>query len=198
VTLFYFLLNKNLFPVPKMKTSTSSTLRRNLNIAAGFTLGEMLVLLGIIAILVALLIPKIFHAIVESQVSKTVEIIKIMQSSPDSLDFAKDDIYNGKSYLDQPFSPCKFGEGRLLVVPACPTNAIPTADNSIFDLGGGRKSFGDRVIMFRVAVKEDIAKLLNGKMDDPGVLLGPDLSGQVKYTTPTNGVTLVSIYVAHK
>jgi len=191
-----------------------------------FTLIEMIGVLAVIAILAALLIPKIFEAINNSRINNaavsynTVKTaladhyakhgsllssngITMAVGGPGATNF--DNTLLTEGFLDKTFK-VKIGDGNSVVQVNTAAGLTATADpaNSAYDLDGSGPAQNDAaggvvVEALIFGVTENDAKDLNDRLD--GTSLGSgigtnDITGRVKYTTGAS--TTVRMYVTHR
>ncbi|HEU0009981.1 MAG TPA: type II secretion system protein [Verrucomicrobiae bacterium] len=191
-----------------------------------FTLIEMIGVLAVIAILAALLIPKIFEAINNARVNNAAvsyNSVKtaladhyakhgsllssngttIVVGGPGATNFDQTLLTEG--FMDKLFQ-VKIGDGhsQVEVNTALGTNVTATAANSAYDLdgsGAGQNDAAGGVVVEALigGVTENDAKDLNDRLD--GATLGSaigtdDAKGRVKYATGAS--TTVRIYVTHR
>jgi prepilin-type N-terminal cleavage/methylation domain-containing protein len=193
-----------------------------------FTLIEMIGVLAVIAILAALLIPKVFEAINNARINNAAVSYNTVKAavvdhyakfgsllSSNGLPFAVTDpaamnydaMLVTEGFLDKRFQ-VKIGNtnAHVSVTNALAAAATPAAIDAAYDLDGvnGNDAVGGVVVRAIIpGVTENDAKDLNDRLDGPalGVALGDangDLIGRVKYGPPSSGVTTVHIYVNHR
>jgi|SRR5881394_1994651 len=194
----------------------------------GFTLIEMIGVLAVIAILAALLVPKIFEAINNARVNNAAVSYNtaktaladhyakfgtmlssngtpIVAGVGESTNFDK--VLVAEAFMDKPFI-VKIGDGtgnRVEIIPAVTAATAVTAANAGFDLDGSGVAVNDApgsVVVWAVidGVTAGDAKDLNDRIDGPtlGVTTGADLKGRVKYADPAGGTTTVYMYISHR
>jgi prepilin-type N-terminal cleavage/methylation domain-containing protein len=194
----------------------------------GFTLIEMIGVLAVIAILAALLVPKIFEAINNARVNNAAVSYNtaktaladhyakfgtmlssngtpIVAGVGESTNFDK--VLVAEAFMDKPFI-VKIGDGtgnRVEIIPAVTAATAVTAANPAFDLDGSGVAVNDApgsVVVWAVieGVAAGDAKDLNDRIDGPtlGVTTGADLKGRVKYADPAGGTTTVYMYLSHR
>ncbi|HXI50324.1 MAG TPA: prepilin-type N-terminal cleavage/methylation domain-containing protein [Candidatus Saccharimonadales bacterium] len=194
----------------------------------GFTLIEMIGVLAVIAILAALLVPKIFEAINNARVNNAAVSYNtaktaladhyakfgtmlssngtpIVAGVGESTNFDK--VLVAEAFMDKPFI-VKIGDGtgnRVEIIPAVTAATAVTAANAAFDLDGSGVAVNDApgsVVVWAVieGVAAGDAKDLNDRIDGPtlGVNTGADLKGRVKYADPAGGTTTVYMYLSHR
>jgi prepilin-type N-terminal cleavage/methylation domain-containing protein len=194
----------------------------------GFTLIEMIGVLAVIAILAALLVPKIFEAINNARVNNAAVSYNtaktaladhyakfgtmlssngtpIVAGVGESTNFDK--VLVAEAFMDKPFI-VKIGDGtgnRVEIIPAVTAATAVTAANAAFDLDGSGVAVNDApgsVVVWAVieGVAAGDAKDLNDRIDGPtlGVTTGADLKGRVKYADPAGGTTTVYMYLSHR
>lgn len=189
-----------------------------------FTLIEMIGVLAVIAILAALLIPKIFEAINNARVNNAALSCNTVKTAIAD-HYAKfgtlltdngtnaltapvanfDRILLSEGFLDKPFQ-VKIGDGitnqaRLVASVAAAT--APAANNAAYDLDGTNAvndAIGGVVVeAYITGVSEADAKDLNDRLDGPslGTPIGTDdMIGRVKYAT--GDPTEVRVYLTHR
>jgi len=196
--------------------------------ATGFTLIEMIGVLAVMAILAALLIPKVFEAINNSRINNAAVSYNTVKTAltdhyakfgslvssngttiipgvGESLVFDKVLLMEG--FLDKPFR-VKIGDGtgnHIEIVPGLATNVVSTTINAAYDLDSAGVAndagpVGAAVVQAVITgVTENDAKDLNDRLD--GTTLGSALG-----TDDTKGrvkyaattPTTVYIYVTHR
>jgi len=194
----------------------------------GFTLIEMIGVLAVIAILAALLVPKIFEAINNARVNNAAVSYNtaktaladhyakfgtmlssngtpIVAGVGEATNFDK--VLVAEAFMDKPFI-VKIGDGtgnRVEIIPAVTAATAVTAANAAFDLDGSGVAVNDApgsVVVWAVieGVAAGDAKDLNDRIDGPtlGVTTGADLKGRVKYADPAGGTTTVYMYLSHR
>src|SRR5262245_38139366 len=195
-----------------MKIQTQSPRTR------GFTLIEMIGVLAVIAILAALLVPKIFEAINNARVNNAAVSYNTAKTaladhyakfgtmlssngapltagSGEAMNFDK--VLVSEGFMDKPFI-VKIGDGvtnHVEIVASAGTNAV-TAINAAYDLDGSGAALNDaagsvvvQAVIYGVAAGD--AKDLNDRIDGAtlGVSTGDDLKGRVKYADPAGATT---------
>jgi prepilin-type N-terminal cleavage/methylation domain-containing protein len=207
----------------KMKLVTSQAAKRA---AQGFTLIEMIGVLAVIAILAAVLIPKVFEAINNSKVNNAAmscQTVKtalvdhyakygsLLSSNGVTLTTAQagdfDTVLLKEGFLDKPFE-CKISTDANVRVAATNTMLVtdaPTVANQSFALSGDvavNDAVGSVVAVAIIpGVTESDAKDLNDRIDGttlgvPLNTVGGDLKGRVKYATAAT--TTVYVYLTHR
>lgn len=206
-----------------MKTQIQPSLR-----SRGFTLIEMIGVLAVIAILAALLVPKIFEAINNARVNNAAVSyntaktaladhyakfgtllssngVPIVAGQNQSTNLDK--VLVAEGFMDKPFI-VKIGDGlqnRVEVVPAVTAATAVDGNNAAFDLDGSGVAANDAAgsvvvwgVIYGVAAGD--AKDLNDRIDGAtlGVTTGDDLKGRVKYVDPAGGTTTVYMYMSHR
>jgi len=182
-----------------MKTSKQMNQKRT-----AFTLIEMVGVLAVIAILMALLVPKIFAAINESRFSNTVASVNAVKAASMSYFAAVGDFTNSSAfdavllkgnYLEREFA-CKVGAtNQVRVVTAVGTTAGTTG---VYDLDGegANVPVGAMVVEIVIGpVSEADAWELSKRIDGEGKM-SPKTSDTKGRVTWANSV--VSIYLGHK
>lgn len=193
-----------------MKTNTKNVANH------GFTLIEMVGVLAVIAILAALLVPKIFAAINDSRISSAVSSVNACKTAtmtyfgktaafPETNSF--DGVLVGEKLMDQLLN-CKIAEtsSAAAVVPIAIT-AVGSLDGkgTGFSLDGTTCITGVKVVYVKLAgVTASDAKELSRRIDGDDVTLTPadenaaDFLGRVTHEATSTGTTDVYIYLAHK
>ena len=194
--------------------------------AGAFTLIEMIGVLAVIAILAALLIPKVFEAINNSRINNAAVSYNTVKTALTD-HYAKygtilssngvamvvtdtgatnyDKTLLSEAFLDKPFV-VKIGDGtgnHIEAVAGAGVTAV-TAINSAYDLDGSGAAVNDAnpgsVVVQAVitGVDENDARDLNNRLDGTalGTTSGADLLGRVKYAGTFP--TTVYIYVNHR
>ena len=190
------------------------------NHRAGFTLIEMVGVLAVIAILAALLVPKIFAAINESRLNNTLGSINTCKTaaiqyftkngafpSTDTLNF--DATLLSEGFLDKVF------EVKLSTAADCEVKATTATGageggsdgNGHFDLDGNTATIdvpeNASVVQVKIDnVKPEDARELSLRIDGADMSAADtttaDKKGRVAYAAPDAGVTTVYVYLAHK
>jgi prepilin-type N-terminal cleavage/methylation domain-containing protein len=193
--------------------------------ASGFTLIEMIGVLAVIAILAALLIPKIFEAINNARINNaaiSVQTVKtaiadhyakfgsLASSNGVSLttlpvaDF--DVIMLNEGFLDKPFATKLTLTNEIQLVAGLATGATPTGVDSAYDLDGtAGNDAGPATATVVEAVISGItandAWELSKRIDGDGLSQADsataDLRGRVKYAVPSAN-TEVHVYLTHR
>ena len=189
------------------------------NKRAGFTLIEMVGVLAVIAILAALLVPKIFAAINESRLNNALGSINTCKTAAiqyftknGSFPNANTPDFDGtllsQGFLDKALE-VKLGTSADCTV-VLTTSAGATAggsdDKGRFDLDGdGTADVPEGASVVQVVlneVKPEDAYELSLRIDGAGMsesdTTKADKKGRVAYDTPQNGKTTVYVYLAHK
>jgi len=194
----------------------------------GFTLIEMIGVLAVIAILAALLVPKIFEAINNARVNNAAVSYNtaktaladhyakygtmlssngtpITVGAGESLNFDKVLVTEG--FMDKPFI-VKIGDGvtnHVEVMAAATAATAVTAANTAYDLDGSGTTPNDcagsvvvQAVIYGVAAGD--AKDLNDRIDGEalGATTAPDLKGRVKYAADGSGTMTVYMYMSHR
>jgi prepilin-type N-terminal cleavage/methylation domain-containing protein len=192
-----------------------------------FTLIEMIGVLAVIAILAALLIPKIFEAINNARVNNAAVSYNTVKSAladhyakfgslvssngaiitagiGESTNF--DRVLITEGFTDKPFQVKIAGGGTNSYVRLVPALGLVAADtvNASYDLdrsGAINDAVGGVVVeAVIVGATEADAKDLNDRLDGPtlGTAIGTDDTfGRVKYATSTSSTT-IHIYITHR
>ncbi len=202
-----------------MKTSVNNRRR-------GFTLIEMVGVLAVIAILAALLIPKIFAAINESRLNNAVTSYNSVKSAA-MMYFGKYGVFGiqgggqltTNSYnwdatvllpeglVEKPFLT-KVGTNNFVAVVPCSNAgaAVTAAADGTFALAGGTTNTagsGQWVVeaVFQGVASDDAAQLAQ-RIDGPNPIFTSSssnhLSGRVKYDFGGANMGDVYVYIAHK
>lgn len=197
----------------------------NLRRRSGFTLIEMIGVLAIIAVLAALLIPRIFSAINESRVNGAALSYNSLKSAAITY-FGKygrfgdatgnaftntSSITNWDStvllaggFIEKPFETKLGTASNIQVRDAATSVTASSADNAAYNLDGtGTANDATGAVVLQAvlfSVAEDDARELNNKIDGTslGTATGADLNGRVKYGAASGGLTDVYVYIAHK
>src|SRR5947207_2239416 len=191
-----------------------------------FSLIEMIGVLAVIAILAAMLIPKIFEAINNSRVNNAAVSYNSVKTaladhyakwgsllSSNGVAFTTatlaistnlDKVLVAEGFMDKPFQ-VKIGTTNttVWVVDALAAGTAATPANAAYDLDGGgavNDALGGVVVEAVITgVSENDAKDLNDRLDGEslGSAIGvDDTKGRVKYAT--GATTTVLIYVTHR
>lgn len=179
----------------------------------------MVGVLAVIAILAALLVPKIFAAINDSRISSAVSSVNACKTAtmtyfgktaafPTTNSF--DGVLVGEKLMDQVLS-CKIAEASsaAIVGPITAAAAITdvAGDGTCFSLDGTTPITGVKVVYIKLGgVSPADAKELSRRIDGDDVTLTPvdeaaaDKLGRVTHAAAdaTTGLTDVYIYLAHK
>lgn len=190
-----------------------------LNTTHGFTLIEMVGVLAVIAILAALLVPKIFAAINDSRFSNTVASLNSVKTA--SMDYfgkkgnfpATDATFDKtlvtENCLERPLA-CKLAETSanaetLALVTCADLTAVTTAiaaNGGAYALDGTAPITGSEVVqckLVKVAMSDayELSRRMDGPDNSEPDLTKPDSKGRVVYAVDATGTT-VYVYVAHK
>jgi prepilin-type N-terminal cleavage/methylation domain-containing protein len=184
------------------------------NPRSGFTLIEMVGVLAVIAILAALLVPKIFAAIEESRYTNAVGSLNSVKAA--TMDYfsknggfspisAFDQVLISAGYLETPFKT-RIGTGWACEVITA--SGDPQDGEGQYDLDGdGTEDITDQnVVQCKISgVNASDALELSKRLDGGDAITGmselsagADVKGRVVYKKPTDGKTDVYIYIAHK
>ena len=187
---------------------------RNNNQRSGFTLIEMVGVLAVIAVLAALLVPKIFAAIQESKYSNTIGSINSVKSATMNY-FTKNSAFavDGATKFDQKLITAGQLENPFTakVGTAWECNAIAAATAGVADGNRFSKLDGDAlaadgtVVQCKVtdvsgADAWELSKRIDGADMSAADKTALDDEGRVIYAAPdgTTGLTTVYFYIAHK
>jgi type II secretory pathway pseudopilin PulG len=197
-----------------MNAADTLTARGRRQIGA-FTLIEMIGVLAVIAILVAVLIPKVANAISDSRISSTVESYETLRgaaqahicqyyaynvlfttnATPAELANWDTGVLIPEGLMDQPFT-AKIGKGQVLQVVAGGGNA-----GNGYKLDGTNNlttgnAYSVECVISNVVEQDayDIATRLNGRLAPAGP--GNLTTGCVEYLVVTNGTGTLYLYVA--
>lgn len=182
-----------------MKTSVNNQRR-------GFTLIEMVGVLAVIAILAALLVPKIFAAINESRFSNTVASINSVKAAcmghfgktgnlGTNVGAGFDAELISAGQLERPFAT-KIGVSWAV-------SLSPLVSSNTFKLDGLTPITGSKVAFVEIAGVDakdalELSKRIDGDTLSETASTTADANGRVLYTLPVAGVTDVLIYLADK
>lgn len=188
----------------KVITNINKNMKRS---ARGFTLIEMVGVLAVIAILAALLVPKIFSAINDSRFSSTVSTLNSCKTATMSY-FGKvgqftttnnfDAVLVSGDYLERPFA-AKLGTGGSMQVVAGPGGA-----GAGYALDGVTSATTNSMVVqcvitsVPIADAVELSKRIDGDSLSASNLTAADNSGRVVYAAPSGGNTDVYVYMAHK
>jgi prepilin-type N-terminal cleavage/methylation domain-containing protein len=207
-----------------MKISITGQNRKNYR---GFTLIEMIGVLAVIAILAAILIPKVFEAINSARINNATESIQTVKTAvadhyakygnlacsnttPLTAGSAQfDAVLVGEGFLDKLFiakisSAAASSAGtRVQLTPAITT--APDTSNAAYALGGNtavNDATGSFVVQAVLpSVMESDARDLSLRLDGDSMstALGTaDTVGRVKYALPSSGLANVLVYITHR
>lgn len=181
------------------------------NPRSGFTLIEMVGVLAVIAILAALLVPKIFAAIEESRYTNAVGSLNSVKAA--TMDYfsknggfatttAFDQALITAGYLETPFKT-RIGTGWACEV----ITASGLAENGLgkYDLDGDGTAdvTTQNVVQCKIAGVNasdayELSRRLDGDNMSESDLTKKDIEGRVVYAAPVAGKTDVYVYIAHK
>ena len=189
----------------------------------GFTLIEMIGVLAVIAILAALLIPKVFNAISSARInnaSVSIETIKTATADhygkygsltalwgtnnlPLSISDYCSQVLIPEALIDKPFA-VKIGTNAVIQVVA-PQSSSGSGGWYSLDGSGSNSVAGATAIVEAVisGVAAQDAKDLNDQVDGVTPLGVPDLvsadtKGRVEYAAPSGGLTTVYVYISSR
>jgi prepilin-type N-terminal cleavage/methylation domain-containing protein len=184
------------------------TNKQNKQYRLGFTLIEMVGVLAVIAILAALLVPKIFAAIDESRYNNTVASINSVKAATMSY-FGKQGSFPSATnnfdqtlitdgYLETPFTPRIGASPDLLVALAA---SVPTPGFNKLD--GTSKAADGTVVYISLgsipaADAWELSKRIDGVDMSAADNASADDEGRVIYAEPASGKATVNVYMAHK
>ncbi len=196
----------------KLNTNINNSTKRS---ARGFTLIEMVGVLAVIAILAALLVPKIFQAINDSKLSSTVSTLNTCKTATMSYyaqtnkftiaeDFDK--VLMASNLLDSVFQ-CK-------VADSCKMHVVKSGgpDTTVgYNLDGAANTTLNAAVVecvltgVSIADAIELSKRIDGEATAANALSKSDatvddLKGRVEYKAPASGATTtdVYVYIAHK
>ena len=189
------------------------------NHRAGFTLIEMVGVLAVIAILAALLVPKIFAAINESRLNNTIGSINTCKTAaiqyftkngafPSSNTENFDATLLSEGFLDKEFEVKLSTKADCEVKVATATGAGEGGSdgNGRYNLDGlsdPEVPANASVVQVKIDnVKPEDARELSLRIDGADMSAADtttaDKKGRVAYGTPSAGSTTVYVYLAHK
>lgn len=194
--------------------------------ASGFTLIEMIGVLAVIAILAALLIPKIFEAINNARINNAAITIGTCKSAVAD-HYAKygslastngtavtlphpgfDVALLQEGFLDKPFSVkiSSVATNTVQLVQGLAPAATPTGTDASYDLdGAGGNDAGPatatvvEAVIYGVNANDawELSKRIDGEALSEANAATADLEGRVKYGTPSAN-TEVHVYLTHR
>lgn len=193
---------------------------------SGFTLIEMIGVLAVIAILAALLIPKIFEAINNARINNAcISINTVKTALADhyakygSLNSSNgvsvtapianfDGILLTEGFIDKPFETKVSTTNDVAIVQGLAPATVATGSNAAYDLdgtgtandAGPATAVVVESIMQNVSANDavEISKRLDGdNLSEPDAATA-DIRGRVKYAVPSGGVTTVHVYLTHR
>jgi prepilin-type N-terminal cleavage/methylation domain-containing protein len=208
----------------KIRTSPAN---RAIN-QTGFTLIEMIGVLAVIAILAALLIPKVFSAIADAKINNAVvssETIKTAIADHYGK-YGKFDTFFGtnnltipaagypgydtnvlmpETLIERPFTTKLGTNWTIQCRPCVAASQAVTGINSAYSFGStnANDATGQYVMEAVIqGVAEADAQGISLRLDGPALSTGgggaADLTGRVKYAAIANGQTDVYIYLTHR
>jgi prepilin-type N-terminal cleavage/methylation domain-containing protein len=193
--------------------------------ASGFTLIEMIGVLAVIAILAALLIPKIFEAINNARINNAainVQTVKtaiadhyakfgslassngVPITAIPSVDY--DVVLLQEGFIDKPFSTKLTATNDVQIVQGLAAAATPTGTDASYDLDGvGGNDAGPvtavvvESVITGITANDawELSKRIDGESLSETTPGTADLRGRVKYATPTAN-TEVHVYLTHR
>jgi len=193
-----------------------------------FTLIEMIGVLAVIAILAALLIPKVFNAINDSRINGTTVSLNTIKTavvdhagkygqfnsvggtnalpiSPPLVGYDTN-VLMVEGLIDKPFAPRIGTDATVRAVPG--GQGTDTANGGLdYNLDGNTPSGSTttnaivvEAVIYGVSMQD--AKDLNDRLDGPALgapdLFTADSKGRVEYTGPVSGTTTVYVYLPHR
>jgi prepilin-type N-terminal cleavage/methylation domain-containing protein len=190
---------------------------------SAFTLIEMIGVLAVIAILAALLIPKIFEAINNARINNAcISVNTVKTALADH--YAKygslassngtvvtlptanfDGILLTEGFIDKPFEVKVSATNDVQIVAGLAAGAV-TGTDSRYDLDGdgtadvvGTSTAVVEAVMLNVAAADawEISKRLDGDNMSAANTTADDLEGRVKYASP-GANTVVHVYLTHR
>ena len=194
---------------------------------AAFTMIEMIGVLAVIAILAAMLIPRVFQAVDTARVTSTAVACETVKTAAidhygrqGRLDMAfgtnlvlNGGVYSGydtrvllpENLLDKPFQVRLAGgdpstNSVVQLILAAQSNAGAGYMLDGITVGTTNAQYVLEALIYGCSIAD--AKELNDRIDG-GSLGAPDLStadnrGRVEYPTPVNGTTTVYVYLTHR
>jgi len=190
----------------KVNTNINNNMKRS---ARGFTLIEMVGVLAVIAILAALLVPKIFQAINDSKLSSTVSSVNTAKTATMSYfastnrfplgDETFDKTLVSSNLLDSLFQSKVADSSKLHVLTSGSLGGTHG-----YNLDGASNTTTNSTVVecvlngVAVADAIQLSKRIDGEAFSTNDLTAADSFGRVEYEIPTNGTTTVYIYLAHK
>ena len=176
---------------------------------AAFTLIEMIGVLAIIAILAAILVPKIVSAISDSRFSNAVSTINSCKTA--TMNYFSKNLSFGTNNYDfdntlvsgnflESLQAYKLGTGSTIEV----TNVAGSGGTAAaaYKLDGSTTITGTTVVeivITNVAAADavQLSKLIDGSTMTAATTTVADALGRVVYAAPAAGVTTVYVYLAH-
>lgn len=189
------------------------------NQRSGFTLIEMVGVLAVIAILAALLVPKIFAAINESRLNNTLGSINTCKTAaiqyftkngsfPSVYTTNFDAALLAQGFLDKAFEVKVASSADCEVQATTSTGAAEGGSdgNGRYDLDGDGTAdvpANASVVQVKIDnVKPEDARELSLRIDGTDMSAPDnataDKEGRVAYAAPSGGLTTVMVYLAHK
>jgi prepilin-type N-terminal cleavage/methylation domain-containing protein len=191
-----------------------------------FTLIEMIGVLAVIAILAALLIPKIFEAINNARINNACISLNTVKTAladhyakygalnssngvPVPAPIANfDGILLGESFIDKPFETKVSTTNDVNIVQGLAPATVADGSNAAYDLDGSglandagpTTAVVVEAVMQNVSANDaiEISKRLDGDNLSEATSATADIRGRVKYAAAANGVTDVHVYLTHR
>jgi prepilin-type N-terminal cleavage/methylation domain-containing protein len=181
------------------------------NKRSGFTLIEMVGVLAVIAILAALLVPKIFAAIQESRITNAVGTLNSVKAATMNY-FSKNGGFSTGDFFDKVLitagdleAPFKTRIGTDWGCAVVAASGNPEEGKGKYDLNGDGTPdvTTENVVQCKIAGVNasdayELSLRLDGADMSNSTLTQADTKGRVVYKTPDGGKTDVYVYIAHK
>jgi len=188
---------------------------------------EMIGVLAVIAILAAMLVPRVFQAVDSARVNSSAVAIETVKGAAVSHygKYGKFDVTNGvpmnitittypgydtnvlmaEGFLEKPFS-VRIAGGDPIANSTIQLSAVASANGGlgVYNLDGVNNAIVGSQYVLEAVIQNCTgadAKELNDLIDGAalGVTTGADTKGRVEYTDPgTAGVTTVHVYITHR